>query len=97
VPVSPPVEIPVAPLSPVAWSEIDGWPQDDLAQVLPPLLKSCAVLKQRAGWAEICRDAAVLDRSDPTVLKRFFEERFVLLQVRNSDGSDNGTITGYYP
>jgi peptidoglycan lytic transglycosylase A len=102
VPVSPPVEIPapppikVEPLSPVAWDEVEGWSQDDLTQALPPLLKSCAVLKHRAGWAEVCRDAAALGGSDPAALRRFFEERFVPHQVRNSDGSDSGTITGYY-
>jgi membrane-bound lytic murein transglycosylase A len=96
--VPPPVVAPekIEPLSPVSWDAIGGWRTDDLAQALDPLLQSCQVLKKRDGWAEVCRDAAALDGADPLTLRHFFEERFVPYRVRNSDGSETGTITGYY-
>ncbi len=86
----------VETLSPVSWDAIEGWRQDDLSRALEPLLNSCRVLKRREGWAEVCRDAAALDGADRLALRTFFEERFVPHRVRNSDGSDTGTITGYY-
>ncbi len=101
-PVLPPVVVPPVPpkkveaLSAVSWDVVDGWLQDDLSQALEPLLASCQVLKKREGWAEVCRDAAALDGADGAAVKFFWEERFVPYQVRNSDGSDSGTITGYY-
>ncbi|MEJ2199564.1 MAG: MltA domain-containing protein [Desulfuromonadaceae bacterium] len=92
--ISPPAAI--KPLSPVGWEDIAGWERDDLRQALPPLLQSCTALQQRPAWTGLCRAAAALDGSDAAAVRTFFEEHFSPHRVRNGDGSDLGTMTGYY-
>jgi len=97
--VPPPVAKPpekIQPLSQVSWDSVTGWDLDDLTRAMEPLLQSCRALKNRDGWTGVCSDAADLVGQDNETLRRFFEERFVPYQVRNSDGSDSGIITGYY-
>ncbi|TRO83390.1 murein transglycosylase A [Desulfuromonas acetexigens] len=93
---APPVVPPVETYTMVPWGDIAGWERDDLAQALDPLLKSCRVLKKREGWTEVCAEAATLEGADRETLRQFFESRFVPWQVRDAEGGEIGTITGYY-
>lgn len=92
---SPPALLPVPPLTPVEWGDVDGWRLDDPTATLGAFVKGCATIKNRAEWSSICRDAGNLAPESPAV-RAFFEERFTPHQVRNPDGSDSGLITGYY-
>jgi membrane-bound lytic murein transglycosylase A len=94
-PVPPPPEK-VQPLEPVSWDDIEGWTQDDPAEALQVFLRSCRPLRFRAEWQQVCAEAATLDPADGNAARAFFESRFTPHRVRNPDGSDTGTITGYY-
>ncbi len=95
-PVPPPTPEPVRPLEPVGWNEVDGWLDDDPTAAFEAFVKSCRVLKKKAGWKEVCSDAAALSGLGPVVVRAFFEARFIPHRVNNADGSDTGKITGYY-
>lgn len=101
---TPPVamETPVAPtslvamLKPTDWNSLTGWAEDDILPAWDAFLRSCAVLKNQPLWGETCIQAAAMRGQNNAALRKFFESRFVPHQVLNSDGSDNGLITGYY-
>jgi len=87
---------PPAALVPVAWSEVEGWREDDPAQVLGAFLKSCTALDQRLQWQQICAEMSTLSgRSEPEV-RAFFEQRFTPHQLRQLDNDPVGLVTGYY-
>jgi membrane-bound lytic murein transglycosylase A len=80
----------------VTFDQLPGWGEDDLTQVWPAFLASCEVMIRRPGWQEVCADARQLSVVDSAGLRNFFESRFLPHQVRNTDGSVSGTVTGYY-
>lgn len=96
------VEIPVAPTSPVpilkptGWGSLTGWAENDILPAWEAFLRSCAVLKNQPLWSETCIQAVAMRGQDGAMLRKFFESRFVPYQVLNSDGSDDGLVTGYY-
>lgn len=81
-------------LTPVAWSDLPGWAQDNHADALPALLASCRVLGKQASWQEACDTAPAVKGREAA--KRFFETHFVPHRVAADDGSASGLITGYY-
>jgi membrane-bound lytic murein transglycosylase A len=83
-------------LRPAAWSDLPGWAEDSAADAFLAFLRSCAALKSRAEWLGVCADAATVPSRDQPALRRFFETSFTPYAVVNSDGSAEGTITGYY-
>ena len=101
---TPPVamETPAAPtslvpmLKPTGWNSLTGWAEDDILPAWDAFLRSCAVLKNQPLWGETCIQAAAMRGQNSAMLRKFFESRFVPHQVLNSDGSDDGLITGYY-
>jgi len=99
-PVLPPkVEVPaekVAPLQEVGWGEVDGWQSENPAWVMDAYLTSCRALRFRPRWKEVCSEAEELDADDAAAVRAYFESRFTPYRLRNPDGSDTGTITGYY-
>ena len=80
----------------VSFDQLPGWAEDDLTQLWPAFLASCEVMVRRAGWQEVCTEAQQLSAVDGASLRNFFESRFLPHQVRNTDGSVSGTVTGYY-
>ena len=72
------------------------WQAMDIAPSWPAFLQSCNALKAKPHWQEVCARAAQLDKNDSAAQRAFYEEWFVPYQVFNPDGSDQGTITGYY-
>ena len=99
-PVPPPaVETPPPPVSPleaVGWETLDGWLEDDPRQALAAFLTSCRTMRNRAGWEGVCAEGAKVPLQEPAAVRAFFESRFIPYRVANPDGSDTGTITGYY-
>lgn len=83
-------------LKPAGWNELTGWTDDDILPAWDAFLRSCTVLKNQRLWGETCIEAAALRGQNGEMLRKFFETRFVPHQVLNSDGSEDGLITGYY-
>ena len=89
-------------LTPVAFSDLDGWQKDAPASALAAFQHSCAVLankpSQIAGksvsWKEACAAAKKTDSSD-TAARAYFERTFRPYAVTGQDGAE-GLFTGYY-
>lgn len=80
----------------VKFAELPGWADDDLRQAWPAFLSSCAVLIKKPGWQEVCGLTGFVDGSDPKAVRNYFESQFSPHQVKNTDGSVSGMLTGYY-
>lgn len=79
-----------------SFSDLPGWTEDDLRLTWPALLATCQALGKRAEWQEVCRLTSEVNASDESMVRRFYETQFVPHQVRNLDGTTQGTATGYY-
>jgi membrane-bound lytic murein transglycosylase A len=78
------------------WEMLPDWQTLDLSNSQSAFLQSCRVLKNKPHWQEVCAQAEHLEVSDNTKLREFYEEWFTPYQLLNPDGSEHGTITGYY-
>ena len=78
------------------WEMLPGWQAMDIPPAWPALLQSCNALRMKPHWQDICARAAQVGASDPVAQRAFYEEWFTPYQVFNPDGSEQGTITGYY-
>lgn len=84
-----------AAFEPAAFNDLPGWHDDSLADAMAALRQSCAALRKRIAWEAPCQRSAGVTLTD-AALRQFFEEEFKLYQIRNTDGTPAGTITGYY-
>jgi membrane-bound lytic murein transglycosylase A len=78
------------------FSDLPGWSTDDLGGSLDAFKRSCGVLGTRTGWAAPCAAARGIDAGNAAAIRRFFETNFDVYQIRNTDRSSDGTMTGYY-
>ena len=78
------------------WEMLPDWQTLDLSNSQTAFLQSCRVLKNKPHWQEVCAQAEHLEISNNTKLREFYEEWFTPYQLLNPDGSEHGTITGYY-
>ena len=92
----PGVEEEVPTLQPVTWQEVPGWQEDDPSLALGAFLNSCTALRWRAEWQLPCQQTAVMKHATEDEVRQFFEQNFVPHQVRQSNGSGEGLMTGYY-
>ena len=98
VPIIPPYVISpdVATLKIANWSVLPDWKNDDIRPALETFLKSCSALRNQKLWVKICNRAVSMQHKDNAALRKFFEHNFKPYQVINSNGDNNGLITGYY-
>ena len=92
-------------LTPARFSDLPGWADDDPAQAIPALLRSCRDLTARGDgggiggggtdWKPICAEAAALAPQDSAGARQFFERNFTPVHATNGD-QDQGLFTGYY-
>jgi membrane-bound lytic murein transglycosylase A len=80
----------------VAWNAVPGWEADPPLDALAAFLRGCPVLKPQSAWQAVCAAAAGIGNSDAAAARQFFESSFVPHRVVNSDGSEEGAVTGYY-
>ncbi|KQU74548.1 MULTISPECIES: murein transglycosylase A [unclassified Rhizobacter] len=78
------------------FDELPGWQQDDLRAGWGAFRHSCEVLQKRDEWREICDASRRVPAADATAMRGFFESRFSLLRILNTDASREGDITGYF-
>lgn len=95
-PASKPVEGARDTLKAVTFTAVPGWGQDDLREAWPAFLASCSVLVKKEDWREPCMIARDVNAADSKAIRAFFEAFFVPHQVINTDGSEQGLVTGYY-
>lgn len=86
--------------------DLPGWEADDLHEVVPALMATCASLLQKSDdrslglagyvsdWKPICTMAEDLG-SDPEQVRHFFQSYFYVYQALDND-EDNGLFTGYF-
>lgn len=89
----------IANFSAVSWQALPGWQEDNLTQAWPAWLKSCDVLRKRAGevnWRQVCAQAGSVSVQDSSAIRKYFETYFQAYEIRNHSGSETGLITGYY-
>jgi len=82
--------------TPSTWEMLPEWTTIDLTPAWPALLQSCRVLKTKPQWQQVCAGTALVDKNDNEAQRKFYEDKLAPFQIFNSDGTENGVITGYY-
>ena len=86
-----------ARLRPIPFSELPGWPEDDLRGFSAALTTNCSAMRARtAAWGRLCRDADQINVADTMTLRQFIESQFLPHELSDAKGSRSGLITGYY-
>ena len=86
-----------ARLRPIPFSELPGWPEDDLRGFSAALTTNCSAMRARtAAWGRLCRDADQINVADTVTLRQFIESQFLPHELSDAKGSRSGLITGYY-
>lgn len=96
-------------LKPAKWEEIDGLnfnhgensTADDLTLAWPAWMQSCAALATRPMWQKTCSMAVHLNsqtanKPSSEAILGYLKQNFSVYKTTNIDGTDSGTITGYY-
>ena len=79
------------------WSAIESsFESDNVLLTWTAWLRSCSVLKQKDTWKKVCDLADDIKEPRDENIKNYFKKYFNLYSATNMDGSDTGTITGYY-
>jgi len=81
---------------PTTFALLPGWEKDNLREVWPAFLLSCEVLVKKSGWKEPCAHARSIAAGNEKAIRHFFETSFTPYQILNSDGAEQGLVTGYY-
>jgi membrane-bound lytic murein transglycosylase A len=78
-----------------AYDELPGWQQDDMRASWSAFRNSCDVLQKRDDWRDICAASRTVPPST-RAMRSFFESRFTLLRILNTDATREGDVTGYF-
>ena len=81
---------------PSKFSDLPGWREDRLSEAWNAFRQSCVALAKRPAWAEPCKRSSGINARADADIRNFLEAEFVLYEIRNSDRSTTGMITGYY-
>lgn len=102
--------VPDAQIEPLPWDEVPGWDEDDHAEALLTLQRSCKALirsnrgtrpaqtderPMRRALERVCHSALRLTRPDRQAARGFFEHHFRPVEIARL-GEDRGFLTGYY-
>lgn len=94
----------IADLTPVSWSDLPGWQEDDLTAAWPAWKRSCEGLLKRnpsgLNWKPACAAATKVNANSSDSIRRYFQSHMKVMEVRHqsgpSAGSVHGLVTGYY-
>ncbi len=95
-PAKPPPAVDASALRRGAWSDLPAWQADDPAAAWSAFRTSCRALARQDAWRDVCTVAESMVYPDRDTARRFFEAHLTPFQVVNTDGSEEGLITGYY-
>lgn len=93
---TPVASAPIPLYTPSKWEMLPDWTSVDLTPSWLAMLQSCRVLKAKPQWQGICAEADAVDKNNNEAQRRFYEDKMAPFQIFNADGSESGTITGYY-
>lgn len=86
-----------------AWSDLQGWQQDALADAWPALQASCRTPRMSGVWKTFCTSAALITVTDTAAQRQLIESQLRPWRVASISGdarhrvrTDTGMITGYY-
>lgn len=86
-----------ARLSPVPFSALPGWMEDDLQGFWDAWRGNCTVMRLRSTpWAQACKQSEGLPTSDALTKRLFIESRFTAHELSDNRNTRSGTVTGYY-
>ncbi len=80
--------------TPVAWSELPGWQDDDLGQAWPAWLRSCN--RPTPAWAQACREIRQLAAADVQTQRNWIMQALQPYRVSTLEGQARGLLTAYY-
>jgi membrane-bound lytic murein transglycosylase A len=102
-----PIE-PYSLLKPAKWEDVDGLnafsdnsSADDLTLAWPAWMQSCIALATKPMWQKACSMATQLNsqtanKPSSEAILAYLKLNFSVYKATNIDGTDSGTITGYY-
>ncbi len=97
-------------LKPVSFDDLPGWGNDNLAEAVPALMRTCERIKDKdpegsvgtlpeaetyVDWQAICSDLYIMASRENTALQAFFEKHFQPYEA-SANGNPEGLFTGYY-
>jgi len=85
-----------APLLAASFADLPLWQEGTPAAALETFLNSCNAIGRKEQWTQVCTEALLIPAGDEQAARHFFEDFFSPWQLINEDGSETGTITGYY-
>ena len=86
-----------ARLRPIPFSELPGWPEDDLKGFSAALNTNCSAMRAKvAAWGRLCREAEQINAADASALRQLIESQFEPHELSDAKGSRTGLMTGYY-
>ncbi|MDB5973012.1 MAG: hypothetical protein JWQ90_5462, partial [Hydrocarboniphaga sp.] len=91
-----PFETKYARFEPAPFTQVPGWSDDTQGEGLAAFRQSCAALRRKPVWTELCAKSDQLDPQLAGVWRQFFEQNFRAYSVQQLDRSADGLITGYY-
>lgn len=80
--------------TPVAWSELPGWSQDDVGQAWPAWVRSCG--KPSRAWVQACQDIRQLASADVQSQRDWVMRTLQPYRVSTHQGQSQGLLTAYY-
>ena len=75
----------------VAFSQIEGWEENDFNTSLELFKKSCKTISKKKMFSKVCKLSKTANNP-----KAFFEQNFLALKLFTKQNKDEGIITGYY-
>lgn len=81
------------------WSDLPGWPEDDLAASWPAFLESCRGMSSKThgpAWKRVCELAKNDKGKAASNPRAFFESHLRPYAILTTEGNSQGMITGYY-
>ena len=79
------------------WEGLPRFNSDNPTEALVAFLQSCAALKTKPEWQDVCNVAYSLPaKPKPDTVLQFFRANFEPFRVVNADETETGLVTGYY-
>lgn len=77
----------------VSYAALSGWKDDNMREALPAMLRSCT--RPAAEWKNFCQGLQQYKYASSDQIRGYIEKSLTPYRV-TSNGSNTGTITGYY-